>query len=226
MAGRKKRLGFFLEISSSCLTPYFLLTAHQDWRAESSRDLSSLNFYSCFCLWTHFSNRVEVLQSTAKTPNSWILDWPHGKATTRRALSQWFWWEGRVDSCSPKSSLFPQPLGPVWERTAPAHRSQPMEEEKNWNHGKSGKVFMTIIWKRTQKGQKESAKGRPNSPLWEIFSHGIPKHKRKRLKKKNYDFVFLFKHTSERMCSWVSAPRNLQPVGICLNQNYFTCRFY
>lgn len=60
MAGRKKHLGFFLEISSSCLTPSFLLTAHQDWRAESSRDLSSLNFYSCFCLWTHFYFQIEL----------------------------------------------------------------------------------------------------------------------------------------------------------------------
>lgn len=41
--------GFFSKIPSSCLTLYFLLTAHQDCRAESSRDLSSLNFYSCFC---------------------------------------------------------------------------------------------------------------------------------------------------------------------------------
>lgn len=152
------------------------------------------------CLWTHFSNRVKVPQNTAKTHNSWILNWPHGKATSRRALSQWFWWEGRVDSCSPKSSLFPQSLGPLWERTAPAHRSQPMEEEKNWNHGKSGNVFMTIIWKQTQKGQKESAKERSHSPLCEIVSHGIPKHKRKRLKKKKIMILFSFSSTQVKEC--------------------------
>lgn len=60
-----------------------------------------------------------------------------------------------------------------------------------------------------------------------IFSHGIPKHRRKgqkKILKKNHDFVFLFKQASERMHCWVSAP-SMQPVGICLNQDILTAGF-
>lgn len=213
---------FFLETPSSCFTLSFLLPAHQDCRAESSRDLPSLNFYSCFCLWRHFSNRVEVLQNTAKTPNSWILDWPHGKATSGRALSQWFWGAGREIAAPPNPTCFPS-LWAQYEKEQPQNTGTSSWKKKSWRHSRSGKVFMIITWKCTQKGQKESAKERSHSPLWEIFSQGISKHKRKRLKI-NYYFVFLFKHASERMCGWDSAPR-MQPVGICLNQDYFSYKF-
>ena len=65
---RRKQLGFLLKTPFSCLTLSLLLTAHQGSRAESGRDLSSHDFYSCFCLRTHFSNTVEVLQKTWQRP--------------------------------------------------------------------------------------------------------------------------------------------------------------
>lgn len=65
---------FFLKTPFSCLSLSLLLTAHQGSRAESSRDLSSLDFYSRFCLRTqHSSNTVEALQET-RDKDPWQLD--------------------------------------------------------------------------------------------------------------------------------------------------------
>lgn len=57
-----------------------------------------------------------------------------------------------------------------------------------------------------------------------MVSLNIEGKDKKKFKKKNHDFVFLFKQASERMHCWVSAPR-MQPVGICLNQDILTAGF-